>query len=111
MKIGAERMKEQIERSPQKYRFLDTSRRDKQIGIKTENLSELKFLDYGGDIAQNGLTYRHNVSLRVNALCGYRNEFAMKKDPLAINAIGRIMADELRVADLTLKLNSTQTQA
>ena len=101
-----------IERKPQVYRFVGSEEGEpRRVIERKEDFGKVNLLNYSGNPEGYVNILMQNVAIRTAAICGYRNEFALKEDELATLVIDRILMDELRVSGVANIVNSEQTPA
>jgi len=103
-----------IERKPQKYWFKDNCGLIGYIdAAKKEELGKLNLTNYNHKLDADSPTLseeiEQNARVRFNAICGYRNEPALKMDLQARLTFDLIRMDEMRVCLSARQSNSEQT--
>jgi|SRR3989339_1232417 len=103
---------EKIERKPQVYRFIGSEKGEpRRLIERKEDFGKVNLLDYTSNPEGYVDILMQNVNIRTAAICGYRNELALKEDELATMVRDRILMDELRVSGLANQISSAQTPA
>lgn len=92
------RRKAQEIESGRRAQFYMANLTDEKRALR-EDFSKVPFVEYGECELENVMNMQTNIDARVNALLGYRNELALKMDPVANLARLQIILDETRVAN------------